>query len=114
MAQSRIWGTAATMDELNIPPGKYVPVSGRNEMEKWKEAAKGEVLARDKANNLDRYTLVRYRYGDLLYPSFRTIGTFKGEVLLQSSAGLAAAVSDHRSGTSLFANLPLPYLYSRT
>ncbi len=114
MAQSRIWGTAATMDELNIPPGKYVPVSGSNEMEKWKEAAKGEVLAKDKANSLDRYTLVRYRYGDLLYPSFRTIGTFKGEVLLQSSAGLAAGVSEHGSGRVLFVNMPLAYLESRT
>ncbi len=112
--ESRIWGSAATMDELNIPPGKYVPLSGSNEMEKWKEAAKGEVLAKDKNKAPERYTLVRYRYGDLQYPSFRTIGALKGRVLLQSTAGLVAGVSEHGSGQVLFVNLPLAYLESRT
>lgn len=108
MMQSQVWGTARAMEELEIPPGKFVPMDKHNRPALWQEVSLG------KGKDDTRYTLVAYKYDDLPYPSFRTAGQFDGKVLLESSAGLVAGARKYGAGEVLFVNLPLGYLESRT
>lgn len=112
MIQSQVWGTAQTMAELDIPPGKFVPMDKHNQPSLWRQVS----LGHDGGNGNDdtRYTFVAYKYDDLPYPSFRTSGQFDGKILLESSAGLVAGARKHGAGNVLFVNLPLGYLESRT
>ena len=60
------------------------------------------------------YIFVRYQYGDLEYPSFRTAGEFDGTVLLRDTGGIAAGYRHEGKDAVLFVNLPLSYLEART
>jgi hypothetical protein len=117
MEQGRVWSNQESMEELGIPPGKYVPMGSLDPPASLKPASlKGEKANGDRPNipSETRFTLSRYLYNDLKYPSFRTSGQFDGTVLLQSAAGLVAGRRKHESGEVLFVNLPLGYLESRT
>jgi peptidoglycan/xylan/chitin deacetylase (PgdA/CDA1 family) len=117
MEQSRVWGNERAMEKLGIPPGKYVPMGSLTPPASLHPAAmKGAKTDVDKENPSPerRFTLSRYLYNDLKYPSFHTSGKLDGEVLLQSEAGLVAGRRKHGSGEVLFVNLPLGYLKSRT
>lgn len=112
MEQSQVWGRARAMNELEIPPGKFVPMDKRNHPSPWREVSLGE--SGTGKNEETRYTFVAYKYDELPYSSFRTSGRFDGKVLLESAAGLAAGVRQFGAGDVLFVNLPLGYLKSRT
>lgn len=114
MEDSQVWGRASAMQELEIPPGEFVPMDKRNRPALWREVAQGEGAPGSRKEDDTRYTFIAYKYGDLPYPSFRTAGRFDGKVLLESAAGLAAGVRKHGAGDVLFVNLPLGYLESRT
>jgi hypothetical protein len=111
MTSEQVWGSRKTMEELEIPPGKFVPMEngGRTTLRtvSWKSdpAGKEEPI---------RFTFSRYLYDDLKYPSFRTGGAFDGKVLLESKAGVVAGYGKRGRGDVLFVNLPLGYLESRT
>ena len=112
MEYEQVWGRKRTMDSQEIPPGKYVPMDSAGQP-MWL----GPVAwnSRQSENTeATRYTLTRYLYNDLVYPSFRTGGTFDGDVLLESKAGLVAGHRKYEQGDVLFVNLPLGYLESRT
>lgn len=117
MQQGRVWGSEKAMEELGIPPGKYVPMGGATPSASLRPASiKGEKAEADKETSPSerRFTFSRYLFNDLQYPSFRTSGKFDGKVLLQSGAGLVAGQRKHGLGDVLFINLPLGYLKSRT
>ncbi|HEV3316917.1 MAG TPA: hypothetical protein VG488_08120 [Candidatus Angelobacter sp.] len=117
MQQGRVWGSEKAMEELGIPPGKYVPMGGVTPSASLRPASmKGEKAGADKEtpSTERRFTFARYLYNDLKYPSFRTSGKFDGKVLLQSEGALVAGQRKHGLGDVLFVNLPLGYLESRT
>jgi len=89
-------GSILSMKRLGVPPGKYFPFSAPS-------AALEETTSTQ---------LRRYQYGDLKYPSFVTSGNYAGQVLLHSSAGIAAGYHRYQKGSVLFVNLPLGYLKS--
>jgi len=90
--------TIHVMKQLGVPPGKYFPF-----------------LAPSTASeNTTSTQLRRYQYGNLEYPSFVTVGDYAGQVLLRSSAGIAAGYHQYEKGGVLFVNLPLGYLKSDT
>jgi hypothetical protein len=90
--------TIQLMKQLGVPPGKYFPF-----------------LAPSAAmENTTSTQLRRYQYGNLEYPSFVTAGDYAGEVLLRSSAGVAAGYHRYEKGKVLFVNLPLAYLKGDT
>jgi len=95
---SDVSGSAALMDELGVPPGKYVPFV------KPGASQGGEVQAQ----------LRRYEYGSLEYPGFVTHGAYSGQVLLRLRAGVAVGLHSYRKGSVLFVNLPLASLALRT
>lgn len=99
-------GTAQAMQDLDLPPGKYIPVAHRDDPVTWKPVSA--------KNKNDEYTFSRYQLGGLQYPSFRTTGKYDGKVLLQSQAGLVAGYRRQGPGGVLFVNLPLGYLKDRT
>jgi len=84
------------MKQLGVPPGKYFPFS-----------APSGALEQTTSTQLRRY-----QYGNLEYPSFVTSGDYAGQVLLRSSAGVAAGYHRYQNGSVLFVNLPLGYLKS--
>jgi hypothetical protein len=90
--------TIPLMKQLGVPPGKYFPFS-----------APSAAL-----ENTTSTQLKRYQYGNLEYPSFVTSGQYAGQVLLRSSAGVAAGYHRYQDGWVLFVNLPLGYLKSDT
>jgi hypothetical protein len=94
-------GAISVMDDLGVPPGKYFPFSSSTS----KYGAFGKDIA---------VPLRRYHYGNLEYPSFVTSGTYTGQVLLRSSAGIVAGYHPYQKGSVLFVNLPLGYLKSQT
>jgi peptidoglycan/xylan/chitin deacetylase (PgdA/CDA1 family) len=119
-----IWGTAETMKDLGIPPGKFIRASAGDD---GRVAIKTVALTKDgkdkddplavedrPSDKDDVYVFRRYQYGDVEYPSFRTHGHFDGQVLLHSSAGVVAGYASRGQGRVLFVNLPLGYLESRT
>jgi hypothetical protein len=90
--------TIQLMKQLGVPPGKYFPF-----------------LAPGAASESTTSTqLRRYQYGNLEYPSFVTSGDYAGQVLLRSSAGIAAGYHTYEKGRVLFVNLPLGYLKGDT
>jgi hypothetical protein len=95
-------GTIRAMDQLGIPPGKYFPFSAESATSKPASIDTLEVQLR------------RYQYGNLEYPSFVTSGDYAGQVLLRSSAGVAAGIHHYAKGSVLFVNLPLAYLKTQT
>jgi hypothetical protein len=99
-----ILGTASTMQELQVPPGKTVAFTGSI-------AGVAPDLPRATA---PYYTISTYTYGDVLYASFVTRGRYDGEVLLRSVPGLVAGYRHSGLGNVLFVNLPLGYLGRRT
>jgi hypothetical protein len=91
-------GTIQLMKQLGVPPGKFFPF-----------------LAPTAASeNTTSTQLRRYQYGNLEYPSFVTEGDYAGQVLLHSSAGIAAGYRKYKEGRVLFVNLPLGYLKGDT
>jgi Polysaccharide deacetylase len=90
--------TILLMKQLGVPPGKFFPFS-----------APSAAL-----ENTTPTQLRRYQYGNLEYPSFVTSGDYAGQVLLRSSAGIAAGFHRYRNGLVLFVNLPLGYLKGDT
>jgi hypothetical protein len=115
MEESPIWGRAAVMKELEIPPGKFVQMIKPVKNLQLREASLQGQDKEGKGKPEDAlYTFAAYRYSDVLYPSFRTSGDFDGKALLVSNAGLAAGLRKYGSGNVLFVNLPLGYLKSRT
>ena len=91
-------GTIQLMKQLGVPPGKFFPF-----------------LAPTAASeNTTSTQLRRYQYGNLEYPSFVTEGDYAGQVLLRSSAGIAAGYRKYKEGRVLFVNLPLGYLKGDT
>ena len=90
--------TIQMMKQLGVPPGKYFPFSALSPA----------------LENTASTQLRRYQYGNLEYPSFVTAGDFAGQVLLRSSAGVAAGYHYYGKGSVLFVNLPLAYLKGDT
>jgi Polysaccharide deacetylase len=95
-------GTIAAMNSLGVPPGKYYPLAP--------SAAEGD----PPENGAMEVELRRYEYGDLEYPSFVTSGSYSGEVLMRTKAGLAAGSQRFEDGSVLFVNLPLGFLEGYT
>jgi hypothetical protein len=86
------------MKQLGVPPGKYFPF----------------LAPTPASENTTSTQLRRYQYGNLEYPSFVTAGDYAGQVLLRSSAGIAAGYHQYEKGRVLFVNLPLGYLKGDT
>lgn len=112
MEYEQVWGNKQAMDSLEIPPGKYVPLDSAGQP-RWLEPVAWNSKESEKTE-ATRYTLSRYLYNDLVYSTFHTAGTFDGDVLLESKAGLVAGHRKYEHGDVLFVNLPLSYLESRT
>ena len=93
-----VTGTIQLMKELGVPPGKYFPF----------------LAPAGASENTTSTQLRRYQYGNLEYPSFVTAGDYAGQVLLRSSAGIAAGYHHYEKGRVLFVNLPLGYLKGDT
>jgi hypothetical protein len=91
-------GTIQLMKQLGVPPGKYFPF----------------VAPTAASENTTSAQLRRYQYGNLEYPSFVTEGDYAGQVMLRSSAGIAAGYRKYKEGRVLFVNLPLGYLKGDT
>ncbi len=93
---SEIFGARSTVSEMEIPPGKYYPLQPENPPQ------------------TDEVQLRRYKYGNLQYPSFVTSGSFSGQMLFHSDAGIVAGQHSFEKGSVFFVNLPLGYLKSNT
>ena len=109
---SSVWGDAATMKELGIPPGKYVPAKAA-----YKTVAHTVAVAdspQEDEPGHGEFVLSRYEYGELNYPAFRTMNDFDGQVLLHTSGGVGAGIRKDNLGQVLFVNFPLSYLGART
>jgi peptidoglycan/xylan/chitin deacetylase (PgdA/CDA1 family) len=105
---------AAAIDlvrQMDIPPGKYYPFRSRIE---------ADVNPLDATDPVDtnppdyEVQLRRYKFGELQYPSFVTTGTYSGQVLFHSQAGVVAGVHTYKAGNVFFVNLPLGYLKANT
>ncbi len=108
MHWSEVWGTAASLRELGVPPGSFVPTTRSGAPAAWRPVSLAD--SQDGTN----FVLARYRYGTLKYPSFRTTGAYDGKVLLESKSGLVAGYRTAGRGGVLFVNLPLGVLENRT
>lgn len=95
-------GSAATLERIGIPPGRY---QGQRE----KEASEAPAL-NDKSNNAIE-AVVSYAAGQQVFASWVTQGRPSEPILLQNELGHVVA-SRHRTGKgeTLFVNLPLAYL----
>jgi hypothetical protein len=113
MELDQVWGSQQTMEDLEVPPGKYIPMTDASEKPGWLQQVAWNAAPR-KQPEQRKFTFARYLYNDLKYPAFRTSGTYSGKVLLESSAGIVAGQKRHGQGDVLFVNLPLGYLESRT
>lgn len=107
MVPAQVVGTSATMADLEIPPGSFVPIDPAGKLQRWHSVAEHEPADA-------RFAFETYQYGAVEYPIFRTLGDFDGEVLLRSKHGIAAGYRREELGDVLFVNLPLGYLASRT
>jgi len=101
-------GTSAIVSEMEIPPGKYYPLPSEI------SASDSARAAKDSSRPTLEVELRRYKYGELLYPSFVTSGQYSGEVLFQSKVGIVAGEHPYEAGSVLFVNLPLGYLKGNT
>jgi hypothetical protein len=112
MEVEQAWGSRKTMQALEVPPGKFVPMETPGKATTLRNVSwEGDTPGKTEPT---RFTFARYLYDDLKYPSFRTAGTYDGEVLLESKAGIVAGYRKQDAGNVLFVNLPLSYLESRT
>ena len=89
-------GTSAIVGEMEIPPGKYYPFSSETSASDSARAANASNPASAEVE------LRRYKYGELLYPSFVTSGQYSGEVLFQSKVGIVAGEHPYRSWVRAF------------
>ena len=101
---ANVAGEIARLRELGIPPGQYYPFAA--------EAAEPNPSA--PAAGSAEPQLRRYKYGDVKYPSFVTGGSYDGQVILHSAAGIVAGEHKYEKGSVLFVNLPLGYLKANT
>lgn len=108
MEPARVTGTSEAMQEIDIPPGSFVPLHANREQRVHSPVG----AARDDASR--QFAFAAYEYGNIDYPVFRTLGEFDGTVLLRSKHVLAAGYRQEGLGRVLFVNLPLGYLASRT
>lgn len=106
-----VWGDAATMKALGIPPGKFV-AAGSSFSNVRAVSLNSET--KDDRPSAGQLVLSRYEYGNLSYPAFRTGADFNGTVLLHTGAGVGAGVRNDGAGKVLFVNIPLGYLEART
>ncbi len=113
MESGQIWSNKQTMEELEIPPGRYAPFTTASEKPGWLQTVSWNG-AGAKESSEKKFTLFRYQYNDLKYSFFRTSGEFDGKALLESKVGLVAGYRKHARGSVLFVNLPLGYLKIRT
>ena len=101
---SPIWGSAAAIKNLAVPPGQVMQHAVHHTVQQGTaEPGSGEALV-----------FTRYLYGDVTYPSFRTSTNYEGKVLLESKSGLVAGYREVGTGGVLFVNLPVTYLENRT
>lgn len=107
MVPTQVVGSRVAMNELDIPPGSFVPMNSSGKLQLWHSVAQRE-------GTDARFAFETYEYGAVSYPVFRTIGDYDGNVLLQSEGGVAAGYRRDQLGQVLFVNLPLGYLASRT
>ena len=101
-------GTSAVVGEMEIPPGKYYPLASDSGASDSSRAARASNPAGVEVE------LRRYKYGELLYPSFVTSGRYSGEALFQSKVGIVAGEHPYEAGSVFFVNLPLGYLKANT
>jgi hypothetical protein len=101
---ANVGGEIARFRELGIPPGQYYPFNG--------EAA--EPKPNTPAAESSQPQLRRYEFGDVKYPSFVTGGSYAGQMILHSAAGIVAGEHKYEKGSVLFVNLPLGYLKGNT
>lgn len=99
---SDVGGTVAVMAQLGVPPGKYYPISPLS--------AEGAPLE----DPTEEVELRRYEFGDLEYSSLVTSGSYRGQLLLETKAGLAAGREHYGQGKVLFVNLPIGSLAGYT
>jgi hypothetical protein len=105
---SSVKGTSAIVGEMEIPPGKYYPFPSETSASDSARDAKASNPASIEVE------LRRYKYGELLYPSFVTSGQYSGKILFQSKVGIVAGEHAYESGSVFFVNLPLGYLKANT
>ncbi len=105
---SSVKGTSAIVGEMEIPPGKYYPFPSETSASDSAQDAKASNPASIEVE------LRRYKYGELLYPSFVTSGQYSGKILFQSKVGIVAGEHAYESGSVFFVNLPLGYLKANT
>jgi len=101
---ANVAGEIARFHELEIPPGQYYPF----------EADAAEPKPNPPEVESSEPQLRRYKYGDVKYPSFVTAGSYAGQVILHSDAGIVAGEHKYEKGPVLFVNLPLGYLKGNT
>ncbi|MBZ5571624.1 MAG: polysaccharide deacetylase family protein [Acidobacteriia bacterium] len=106
------WGSVATdratIQQMNIPPGKYFPFQ-RTTTRPAPTAGAAGIGGGDV-----EVQLRRYKFGELNYPSFVTSGSSSGRVLFHSPGGVVASEHAFGKGSVLFVNLPLGYLKANT
>ena len=108
MEPARVTGTSEAMQEIDIPPGSFVPLHANREQRVHSP------VGAERDDTSRQFAFAAYEYGNIDYPVFRTLGEFDGTVLLRSKHALAAGYRQEGLGRVLFVNLPLGYLASRT
>jgi hypothetical protein len=99
------------VQQMDIPPGKYYP---------FRSPINLDINPLDATEPLDvaspdyEVQLRRYKFGELQYPSFVTTGSYYGQVLFRSQAGVVAGIHPYQAGSVFFVNLPLGYLKANT
>jgi len=93
--RSYVGNTPDFLEKLGVPFGKFMPIQS--------------------AGQKNFNAISTYGYGPIRYPHFRTLGPYRGQVLLRTADDtLIAGQSSYGLGQVLFINLPLTYLWSRT
>ncbi len=82
MEPARVTGTAEAMQEIDIPPGSYVPLHANREQRVYTPAGA------ERDDTIRQFAFAAYEYGNIDYPVFRTLGDFDGTVLLRSRHAL--------------------------
>ena len=101
------WSSLKTTNQIisqfDVPPGKYYP---------FLPASKNT----SNPSEPDTFNIQfrRYKFGDLEYPNFVTSGSYVGEELFNSDAGVVVGEHSFGKGSVLFVNLPLGYLKTMT
>lgn len=108
ISQTQLFGTAAMMDRLQIPPGRYL--NEHADLLRDRVMFNGQSPQRRVSINL-----YGHEAGAQKFSVFKVDGQPNGAVLMQTEAG-QPIVSRHTmgKGETLFVNLPLTYLKQRT